>query len=126
MTKLKIITKVCKTHGKAEFILEGRGYYRCKQCRVGNVTRCRKNRKIQAIDYKGGCCKLCGYHKCPEALEFHHLDSNEKDFQIAISMAAGWAWERIKSELDKCVMLCANCHREVHSGVAELVNAPHC
>jgi len=60
----------------------------------------------------GGCCAKCGYNKCPDVLEFHHLDESTKDFD--------WGKLRLRSketiltELDKCTMLCANCHRETH------------
>lgn len=57
--------------------------------------------------------KSVGYNKCIAALEFHHLDPNEKDFGIA-SSGATRTFEKIKVELDKCIMVCANCHREIH------------
>ena len=62
--------------------------------------------------YKGGKCIECGYDKCPAALEFHHTDPSKKEFGIG----GGYnrSWEVIKLELDKCVMLCSNCHHEKH------------
>lgn len=74
----------------------------------------KKRRRIikeKAVDYKGGKCQNCGYNKCINALDFHHIDPREKDFTI--SGNAG-KWEKIKNELDKCVLLCKNCHSEVH------------
>jgi len=71
----------------------------------------RKELKNKAVEYKGGCCEKCGYNKCNEALEFHHLDPNEKDFGIG---GRTRSWENVKKELDKCMMVCANCHREIH------------
>lgn len=69
-----------------------------------------------AVEYKGGKCELCGYNKCIQALDFHHLDSSKKDFGIS---AKGYtrSWEKVKLELDKCILICANCHREVHEGI---------
>ncbi len=67
-----------------------------------------------SIDYKGGKCEICGYSRCPEAMEFHHLDHKEKEFGIS-DKGYTRSWERIRSELDKYILLCANCHREVHS-----------
>lgn len=64
--------------------------------------------------YKGGKCAICGYNRCLLALEFHHLDPLEKDFSISSRMTS---WKAIVKELDKCVLLCANCHREVHDGL---------
>lgn len=69
--------------------------------------------KQQAVDYLGGCCILCGYHRCLRALHFHHLNPFEKDFNISEK----YSWEEIKEEIEKCVLLCANCHAEAHSGI---------
>ena len=76
------------------------------------VKSFRQKTKEKAIEYKGGKCEKCGYDKCCWAFEFHHIDSNEKDF--GISSYSTLAWSKIKKELDKCIMLCANCHRELH------------
>lgn len=78
------------------------------------VKKRRKKIKEMAIEYKGGKCQLCGYDKCKDALEFHHLDPKEKDFGIS-SNGLTRAWTKVQEELDKCVMLCANCHRETHA-----------
>ncbi len=70
-----------------------------------------------AVEYKGGKCERCGYDRCMEALEFHHLDPIHKDFNIS-SKGYTRSWKKVQSELDKCVMLCANCHRETHAKLA--------
>jgi len=77
----------------------------------------RKDIKKQAVEYMGGSCKLCGYNKCFTALSFHHIDPETKDFQIS---GTNRCWEKIKKELDKCVMLCTNCHLEVHDGITKI------
>jgi len=69
--------------------------------------------KLKAVNYLGGKCAVCGYDSCIEALEFHHINPEEKEF--AISGKFNISWEKLKSELDKCQLLCANCHRELHS-----------
>ena len=69
-----------------------------------------------AIAYKGGCCQCCNYNRYVGALEFHHLNPDEKDFGIA-SKGYTRSWERNKEELDKCVLVCANCHREIHANI---------
>jgi len=71
-------------------------------------------RKEQALEYMGNCCKKCGYDKCKSALEFHHLDETKKDFGISQDGNTR-TWDQVKKELDKCVLLCANCHREIHA-----------
>lgn len=74
------------------------------------VKRRRQRLKVLAIVYKGGSCKQCGYSRCPTALEFHHRDSSLKDG----SPSSFTSWNKFKLELDKCDLLCANCHREIH------------
>lgn len=67
-----------------------------------------------AIDYKGGRCEKCGYSSCIDALEFHHRDSLGKDFSIS-EKGYTRSWAKVREELDKCILLCANCHREIHA-----------
>jgi 5-methylcytosine-specific restriction endonuclease McrA len=67
------------------------------------------------IEYKGGKCEKCGYDKYDGALEFHHLDPSKKDF--AISKKKARYIDKLKPELDKCILLCSNCHRELHGGI---------
>lgn len=74
-------------------------------------------RKIKAIEYKGGSCIRCGYNKCLWALEFHHRKPKEKEFGLAMDNILNW--NKIKNELDKCDLLCANCHREIEYEAAQ-------
>lgn len=84
-----------------------------KKRRVESVIKRRKNIKLLAVEHKGGKCIKCGYNKCIGALEFHHLDPKEKDFHLSKGGVTR-SWEIIKKELDKCILVCANCHREIH------------
>lgn len=77
-----------------------------------HVSNYRQKIKQKLVDYKGGKCEICGYNKCISALEFHHLDPNEKDFSISNSKVL--SFDKCKSEVDKCILVCANCHREIH------------
>lgn len=70
--------------------------------------------KQKAIEYKGGKCVVCGYSKCHRALGFHHLNSSDKRFNISSSTRS---FASIKKELDKCILVCANCHAEIHEGL---------
>jgi GH18 family chitinase len=72
-----------------------------------------------AIEYKGGKCLICSYNRFQGALELHHVDSKKKEFAIG-DKGYTRSWEKVKAELDKCVLLCANCHREVGAGVQQL------
>ena len=83
---------------------------------IGAVQKRRQSIRLKAIEYKGGKCSICGYDKCVEALEFHHLDSSGKDFGIS-DKGYTRSWEKVKEELDKCLLVCANCHREIHAGL---------
>lgn len=77
-----------------------------------SVIKSQKRKKEKAVQAFGGKCCICGYDRCLGALEFHHVDRNTK--QVSPSyIILRWAWERIKTELDKCILVCANCHREI-------------
>lgn len=83
------------------------------------VSKRRKKIRDMAVEYKGGKCMICGYSKCHEALEFHHTDSTKKDFGVSQDGLTR-SWERVMRELDKCIMVCANCHRELHVNLRSL------
>ncbi len=70
-----------------------------------------RNKRIVA-GYKAEGCSICGYNKCDKALHFHHLDPNEKE--ITISRLRSHAVDRLIEEIEKCIVLCANCHYELH------------
>lgn len=91
-------------------------------CNACNVAKWRQKLKEKCIEYKGGKCMACGYSKCNAVLEFHHLDPTQKDFGIA-RKGSTRAWHKVKAELDKCAMLCANCHREHHAGMLEITSS---
>ena len=82
-----------------------------------HVKNYRNRLKEKLVEYKGGKCEICGYDKCVEALEFHHLDPTEKEF--GISSYSSLSFEKAKNEVDKCVLVCANCHREIHHALNE-------
>lgn len=82
------------------------------------VSKRRKRIKEMAIDYKGGKCIFCGYNRSHSALDFHHIDAASKEFGVSLDGLTR-SWERTKKELDKCVLVCANCHREIHAGILQ-------
>jgi len=81
---------------------------------VEAVNNRRKMLKKMAVEYKGNRCEICGYNKCIDAFDFHHTDSTKKEFGLATGGLTK-SWKRIKEEVDKCMLVCANCHREIHS-----------
>ena len=76
--------------------------------------------KARIIEAMGGKCNICGYNKCNGALELHHIDPSAKQFSFGGIRANPTAWNNIVNELKKCILLCANCHREVESGITTL------
>lgn len=78
------------------------------------AERRRKALRERAIAHLGGQCCICAYQGCAGAFDFHHLDPLEKDFTISARFSS---WRMIKPELEKCVLLCCRCHREVHDGM---------
>ena len=93
----------------------------CKIC--SNLQALYRQRKFkkECIEYKGGCCSLCKYNKYIGALEFHHKNPSEKDFTIANQRFTKFN-DKIKNELDKCIIVCANCHREIHGNLIDEKN----
>jgi transposase len=115
----RFATFECERHGVTEFVLEGRGYYRCKKCRAAAVAKRRRVVKRQLVEDAGGVCVLCGYRRWRGALQFHHVDPNLKEFHIA-HRGYSRSLARSRAEAEKCVLLCANCHSEVEGGFATL------
>jgi 5-methylcytosine-specific restriction endonuclease McrA len=94
-------------------------HHNCKKCFNLARTECFRNNKIEAVKYKGGKCERCKYDKYVGALEFHHLNPEEKDFSMSSYRGTGIN-NKVKEELDKCIMLCVNCHREEHDRIIKL------
>ena len=84
------------------------------------VAKRRRDVRKKLVEYKGGSCVICGYNKCIDALDLHHMNAKEKEFGIS-SKGLTRAWSSVQKEADKCVLLCANCHREIHAGIMQPV-----
>lgn len=121
-TEIRVCTKCNASKDASEFYYQS--YARtdrksrqgswCKVCMRGQTVARQRKYKQMAIDYKGGKCEICGYSRYIGALEFHHLDPTQKDFQMS-TFSKKPIDELGRKELDKCKLLCANCHREEHS-----------
>lgn len=70
----------------------------------------------------GGSCSKCNYFKCLSALEFHHKDPSIKEDAVSFLIRMNRNFERLKLELDKCLLVCANCHREIHEELDNVGN----
>lgn len=115
--------KICEICEK-EFETNSNSRLYCYECsgestRIDNETRkhqktvLRRSMKRQAIKLLGGKCSICGYDRCIDALEFHHKDPKQKDFKIGSGNTM--SWKDYKKEAEKCILVCSNCHKEIHS-----------
>lgn len=95
-------------------------YQNNKEKRAEESRQRRKRKKRKAIVYKGGSCVVCGYSECDAALEFHHIDPEEKEFGICRGIDKSWS--TLQEELNKCVLMCGNCHSEFHDEMIDLNN----
>jgi transposase len=116
---LAVTTLACPTHGETEFVIDNRGGYRCRRCRMEAVTRRRRRVKAALVAEAGGSCVLCGYDRCQAALAFHHIDPLETRMMVS-AQGMGIGIARLREEARKCVLLCHNCHAEVETGAAVL------
>lgn len=96
-------------------VSSGSNRKKCNSCHANGGRFAKKDRMIA---YKGGKCQICGYKRCNRSLTFHHLDPKTKTFNFAGNHTRKWV--DIERELDKCILLCHNCHNEVHAGMTEL------
>ena len=87
----------------------------CKECSAKDASQRSRGMKIRMVKYKGGKCVICQYDRCLEAIDFHHLDPSQKgDIWQKIKKHK---WEYVQKELDKCILVCARCHREIEAGM---------
>jgi hypothetical protein len=106
-------TQLGKHFGVSQFVISRRLFpekYRAYD-KKRYADRKRKNKKL-LVEYKGGSCEMCGYNKCLDALDFHHVDPKEKLFTI--SQRRSYNIDVLKKEADKCILVCSNCHAELH------------
>ena len=84
-------------------------------------NKLRYNKKTVYKNKLGGKCQICGYDKCQNALHFHHINPEEKKFTISdAGSRKSFTKEEIDAEIKKCVLVCANCHAEIHAGLIKL------
>lgn len=112
ITKKIYKCRKCKSSDPTHFS-SGR-FTECKKCRSKDQNRLYQRYKRELVDYKGGKCEICGYKKCIAALDFHHINPDEKDPNW--KQMRKWVSEKVKKEVDKCQLVCRNCHSEIHYG----------
>lgn len=108
-----------------EFYRKNKIYYHtvCIKCTKKQTLKRQRNSKKLCIEHKGYSCEKCGYNQCDAVMEFHHKNPNEKDFSIGTKHSA--FNDVIRKELDKCILLCANCHREEHIALNKVDKPTH-
>ena len=85
------------------------------ETRKHQKTILRRSMKLQAIKLLGGKCSICGYDRCIDALEFHHSNPEMKEFKLGSGNTI--SWREYKAEALKCILVCSNCHKEIHSKI---------
>lgn len=113
-------TKICPVCGN-RFVPNNAYRIYCFDCvpvrisskeRIKRIDRLIKHKLIQ---YKRRKCERCGYNKCEGALQFHHINPEEKEFTVSqVNLNENYTIEKLYKEVDKCLLLCANCHAEEH------------
>jgi 5-methylcytosine-specific restriction endonuclease McrA len=94
---------------------DSRKYADRREYLIKAVAKRRRDLKIKAINLMGGACMVCGYNKHPGILDFHHINPKTKSFGIS-SGGFSRSWASIETEIAKCILVCANCHREIELG----------
>lgn len=113
------ITTLCPSCNKEVKRISGKQHGKGLLCNTCVSVKQRSKRKAKAVEYKGGSCVYCGYNKCLQALDFHHRIPETKLFGISGNHCR--SWDIVKAELDKCDLVCSNCHNEIHAGMKNTV-----
>lgn len=101
---------VSKFNKSSEIQLEFKNEYGLNKYTLRGLQK-----KLELIDLFGGKCEKCGYDKNISAFDFHHINPYEKNFEVKVANLKSKSDEEILEEAMKCMLLCSNCHRELHS-----------
>ena len=86
-----------------------------KKSRYPQIKKSRHNKKQKLVELSGGKCSICGYDKCMRNLHFHHVNPEDKSFGISKG-GLGHGFHKTIKEIKKCILVCSNCHGEIHDG----------
>lgn len=104
--------KHCGTKNPDDFFKANSMKSCCLKCHTMYTHQRQRELKVKAVEYLGNKCSRCGYTGVPAVFDFHHRDPSQKDFNWGNKRTSNW--DNLKVELDKCDLLCSNCHREEH------------
>lgn len=90
----------------------------CRSCNSKGVIKTQQNTKSKLVKLKGGSCQTCNFNEYDGALEFHHVDSTLKDDKLSKLIRSSLSKDII-DEINKCVLVCSNCHKMIHAGIRE-------
>ena len=107
----KYTCRTCGTKGEENFYKSAQ--YQCKSCWNKRTYQTGIEKLNRLKTARGGCCERCGYNKYLGALQWHHTDPTVKEY--GIGQRRGLTESQLQDEVDKCQLLCANCHAEVHA-----------
>lgn len=118
---MKQLMGTCEKHGTTEFLVEkqnetGKTRLRCKKCGYERQLKAKRLRKKELVELAGGKCSMCGYNRYLGALDFHHLDPSEKEFEIGQGLLR-YSKDKLIAEMSKCSLVCKNCHAEIEAGL---------
>lgn len=123
MEKKEIYSRYYLKH-KKEILDRHRKYREKTRTILNSKLRIKRiNVKQFCIEYKGGKCSICGYNKCYSSLDFHHLDPSKKEYNISKlirTYSINTIKDKLIKELDKCILVCSNCHGEIEEGIMKL------
>jgi DNA-directed RNA polymerase subunit RPC12/RpoP len=105
--------RTCGQEGDEHFYKTAK--YQCKSCWNKRTAQSGKDKVQQLKTEAGGRCSRCGYDRCMDALEFHHTDPTQKEFHLG--EARGLNIDKLRAELSKCLLVCRNCHTELHAAM---------
>jgi hypothetical protein len=106
----------CLTYGRIFIYKSGFNKNTLEKCYRCNAKDKRRELKKKIISIKGGECQICGYKKYNGSLTLHHINPTQKE----ITISKAFTWSRIVEELPKCILVCFNCHQEIHGGITKI------
>lgn len=120
---VKVCTACKKEKTEEEFYKKsnGRLHAECKSCFNDRRMKSYYNKQDKVNQYKlQKGCLVCGYNEYSFCLDLHHKDGQDKEDNISRMVTKNFSWDKIENEINKCVVLCAICHRKLHAGIISL------